>query len=164
MPNSYQKPSNKIEFAVAGWFGIRTHVIVPNLSWGLVRHECDLAVLSPSDYLYEIEIKVSRGDIIRDRNKEKWRVYDERGFRKLWFAIPDKLQSSIEHIPERAGILIITENNGYSLVREIRKPIINKLAKKLSQEEKFNLARLGAMRIWKLKHALLNINSNGRGE
>ncbi len=150
--NMNYETSDEIEYAVANWFGIRTHVIVPNLSWGLVKHECDLAVLSPSEYLYEVEIKISHSDLIRDKSKRKWLFYDERGFRKLWFAIPEKLKNSIEQVPSKAGILIITQ---YGVVYEIRKPKININATKLLEIQKFKLARLGTMRIWKLKHELI---------
>ncbi len=142
---------SEIELQVAGWFGIRTHVIVPNINWGMYQHELDLAVLSPSDYVWEVEIKASKADLIRDKKKRKWLFYKERKIRKLWFAIPEKLQDSIEHIPTFAGILVISQ---YGLVHELRKPIANRNVKKLSQEQKFNLARLGTMRVWKLKAAL----------
>jgi len=144
--------SHEIEWAVAGFFGVRTHIIVPNISWGMLLHECDLAVLSPTGYLWEVEIKTSKADLVRDKSKRKWLFYKERKIRKLWFAIPKKLLNAIEHIPTFAGVLTVSE---YGLVHEIRKPEVNDLALKLTEAQKFQLARLGTMRIWKLKRKLI---------
>lgn len=149
--------STEIEFAIAGWFGIRTHVIVPNLSWGLnLAFECDLAVLSGSGYLYEVEIKISRSDLIRDREKHKWHYYDTGKIRKLWFAIPERLLKAIDHIPDKAGILVVSKSGRVS---EIRKPQVNGAANTLTDKEQYKVARLGAMRVWKLKGKLIDKES-----
>ncbi len=142
---------SEIEVAIAHWFGIRTHVIVPNVTWGLnFNYELDLAILSTSDYLYEVEIKTSKSDLIRDKEKDKWRYHDLLGrIRKLWFAVPEKVNNLIEDILAKAGLLSVSNNGN---VIEIRKPTIDTSAKKLSDKDKFKLARLGAMRIWNLKH------------
>ena len=62
-----------IEVSVAIYFGVRQNLIVPNVSWGLdFGHEIDLLKVSQSGYATEIEIKVSKQDIIRDKSKKKW--------------------------------------------------------------------------------------------
>ena len=39
-----------IEIAVAKLFGYRSHLIVPNISWGLdFKHELDLLILTPAN-------------------------------------------------------------------------------------------------------------------
>jgi hypothetical protein len=146
---NYEK-TYEIEWAVANWFGTRTHVIVPNVTWGLhFNYELDLAILSSSDYLYEVEIKISKSDLIKDKEKDKWRYHDlVNRIRKLWFAVPEKLKDLIDYIPSKSGFLIVSN---IGKVTEIRKPVIDNNAKKLSEKEKFMLARLGVMRIWKLK-------------
>ena len=150
--------SLEIEIAVANWFGIRTHIIVPNLSWAFMPYECDLVVLTKVGYLYEVEIKVSRSDLIRDKKKYKW-AYMRHRTRKIWFAIPEKLAGSMEYIPQQAGVFIV-DKNGH--ITELRKPEIDSTAQKLSDRECFNVARLGAMRIWSLKKKL--IKNDGRLE
>ena len=45
------------------FFNYRANLIVPNISWGLGLHECDLLVLTSSGYATEIEIKVSKADL-----------------------------------------------------------------------------------------------------
>ena len=143
--------SLEIELAIANWFGIQKYVIVPNLSYALLPYECDLAILSKAGYLYEIEIKVSRSDLIRDKKKHKWN-YDTNKIKKLWFAIPEKLEDVIELIPEKAGILIVKSS---VYVSEIKKPQTDNLAQKMSERQQFTIARVGAMRIWALKEALI---------
>lgn len=149
--------AKEIEIAISDWFGIVNHIIVPNVSWGMFRYECDLVALSSSNYAYEIEIKISKYDLFKDRlkrhNHDDWRI------RKLWFAIPEKLsviQECIQAIPDRSGILVV-QKNGH--VTELRQPKINESAQPLSDTDRFKLARLGTMRIWRLKKALLKLES-----
>lgn len=60
----------EMEVAIAEMFGIRTHIIVPNISWGLRgMHEMDLAIIFRSGYLKEIEIKRSIQDLKADFKK-----------------------------------------------------------------------------------------------
>ena len=141
--------STEIEWAVAHYFGYRSHVIVPNITWGMMfPFELDVAIMTNKGYLYEVEIKISRSDIIRDKNKQKWNAgYPIGRIKKLWFAIPEKLVVCDGIIPKMAGILIV-KNDG--TVKEIRKPE-NNPARPLSIEDQFNFARLGAMRIWPMK-------------
>ena len=55
----------EIEEAVARKFGVRTNIIVPNVSWGLPgMHECDLFIIKMSGYGVEVEIKISKADIL----------------------------------------------------------------------------------------------------
>jgi hypothetical protein len=59
--------AKEIELRIAYYFGNRSHIIVPNVSWGLMMYECDLLVMPKSGHLYEVEIKVSKGDLIADK-------------------------------------------------------------------------------------------------
>ena len=64
----------EIEVAVAAWFDTRLNVVVPNVTFGLnLSFECDLAIATKAGYLYEVEIKVSHSDLIKDKSKDKWR-------------------------------------------------------------------------------------------
>ena len=148
----------EIELALTGWFGVQRYVMIPNLSYALLPYECDLAILTTSGYLYEIEIKVSKSDMIRDSKKHKWRndYYNSSGnlIRKMWFAIPFYLERDIEYIPDIAGILIVDNPERSRLfgeIREIRKPKINKLSHRLTAQQQFRFARCGVFRMWNLK-------------
>ena len=63
--------ASEIEIAIARHFGTRTHVIIPNLSFAMFPYELDLCVLNmKSFYALEVEIKVSKADLVRDGKKE----------------------------------------------------------------------------------------------
>lgn len=152
-----------MEVAVANYFSPRRNLIVPNVSWGMFRHEVDLCVLSPAGYATEVEIKVSRSDLIKD--KEKRHGHDEPMIKYLYFAIPVHLEKDIEHIPDRAGVLTVRWNEpfnnrytgkmygGWWSCKKIRGSKVN-YNRKWTTSERDNLLRLGAMRIWGLKEKL----------
>lgn len=149
-----------IEILVARHFGVRTTLIVPNVSWGWgLRYEADMVVLR-SGYAMEIEIKVSASDIVADTKKQH--CHDSPRFRMLWFAVPETLAHHPK-IPEKAGILAICRTEyqkgtpwayGVDEVKVVRPPKINKLAPRITMEQRLKLAELGTMRIWDLKSAL----------
>jgi len=141
--------TREIEVAIANWFDIRRHIVVPNVSWGMFGYELDLCVLNTTSMCAkEVEIKVSKSDLKRDA--DKYHHHDRNGFliKELWFAMPEKMRGCEDLVPERAGILFVTKN-GRVLVE--RKPTANKLYKKWSEANALKLARLGAMRVWALK-------------
>lgn len=47
----------------------REHIIIPNLSWGLLPYEIDLAVIKSNGYMTEYEIKRSYSDLVADFKK-----------------------------------------------------------------------------------------------
>lgn len=152
-----------MEVAVSNYFSPRRNLIVPNVSWGMFRHEVDLCVLSPAGYASEIEIKVSRSDLIKDKKKKHG--HNEPMIKYLYFGIPKHLEKDIEHIPERAGILVVTWNepfyhpyrkityDGWWSCKKIRSPKIQ-YNRKWKEHERNSLLRLGAMRIWGMKEKL----------
>ena len=62
--------AKEMEIAIADWYGTRVNVIVPNVTWGLFNHECDLVVMTGSGYVTEIEIKVDKYDLKNDVKKK----------------------------------------------------------------------------------------------
>jgi len=147
-----------IECAVADYFSPRVNLIVPNVSWGLIFYEVDLLVVTPSGYCYEVEIKTSRGDLKADLLKRHG--HRSKKMRRLYFAIPDYMQKDVEFIPARAGVLVVsTASNCQRLpCKCIRDPENNAEARKLSDAERFQVARLGTMRIWTLKNIVRQLN------
>ena len=137
----------EIELVVAGYFNTRLNMVVPNIFWGLgLVHECDLFVLTKTGWAYEVEIKISKSDLKKDIKKNH--LHSSNLLRKLYFAIPKKLESEINLIPEHAGILVIHNNGGVYKIREAK---LNEKAIKVTAEQKIKLGQLAAMRIWNLK-------------
>ena len=148
------KPKNlktlDMEIALMGYFDIRRKLVVPNISWGFFRHECDLVSISEAGYATEIEIKISKSDLKKDAEK-KHGHFDSR-ISYLIFAIPDYMEDCIDLIPERAGIILVDKN---LRCRTLRRPKQNNKYK-FSLEEMYKIARLGAMRILGLKIKIRN--------
>lgn len=146
--------TTEIEIAIAEHYGIRQNIIVPNISWGLGLHECDLLVLSSSKYATEIEIKISISDLKKDA-KKKHTHYSEK-IKYLYFAIPSYLAMHIEYIPKRAGIYVV---NSKHEVFCLAKPVYNIGCRCFTEEEIFQLQRLGIIRTWSLRKKLLKFEN-----
>lgn len=150
----------EMEIILSSYFDFRQNLIVPGVSWGMYidkipLHECDLLICTCSNYLYEIEIKVSKSDLIAD--KKKLHGHSHPAIRRLYFAYPENLKDVEKHVPERAGIIIVSRNDrGGIHTKLLKKPINNMKARSITDKEKLHLAHLGAMRIWNLKKKVLN--------
>lgn len=144
-----------IEIAVANHFDYRRNLIVPNVHWGLgLSYECDLVVLRPSNWGFEVEIKISRSDIKADLRK--FHKHDCKLFRELYFAVPAALADDA-NIPVRAGILSVSPDDyGRLRVETVRPAERRRDATKWEPRYRTALYRLAAMRTWTLKQHLSN--------
>ena len=140
-----------IELKCWSYYDRECDLIVPNVSYGLLDHEADLIMMSKAGYLSEIEIKISAGDLKADVLKRHG--HRSNLVKNLYFAIPEKLRKYEVFIPERAGIITVPENENNAITIH-RPPVPNKDVKPLTIENRYRLARLGAMRVRGLKIAL----------
>ena len=126
-------------------FNYRTHLIVPNVSWGLdLNYEADIVVLTKAGYATEIEIKTSLPDLKKDR--EKKHNHNSNKFKYLYFCFPEKLlEKGLEFVPERAGIIIVREDQRLEVIRPA---VINSRAMAFSPRLQMKLCRLGLIRYW----------------
>ena len=168
-PKSPRTPKEKIittiemEEAISRLFGVRTNIIVPNLSWGLVgMHECDVFIVKKSGYAVEVEIKRTKSDLLADFKKKH--NHSDIRIREFFYALPEKLlETCTEFIPEHAGIISCrrsiyrTRDSVYATIK--RDPTIRKDARKLTMEEQFKVAKLGTMRIWSLKNKIIKLQN-----
>lgn len=146
--------TTEIETRVAGYFNYRKNIIVPNVSWGIGIHECDLLVIRDSGYAIEVEIKISKSDLRADAKKRHQHRDLSNRIKELYFAIPDYLEDCIEYIPERAGVLVLTRNEWGLQCCTKRRAKINTNCRQFTTEEKLKVAHLGTMRIWNLKRQI----------
>jgi hypothetical protein len=144
----------EIEIKVASHFNYRQNIIVPNVSWGVGLHECDLLIIRKSGYGIEVEIKVSKSDLKADAKKPHQHTDRMGRLSELYFAIPNYMKDCVEYIPERAGILLISKNDGWLGLSILRDPQINKNRRKFTDAEMLKVAHLGTMRIWNLKRSI----------
>ncbi len=143
-----------IECALASFFDPRRNLIVPNVWWGMgLNHECDLMVMTRTGYVYEIEIKISKADLIRDLKKPH--AHGDDRIRKLYFCVPASLFNECQGlIPEPAGIIIFHEAGDSHCYCHKKREAKTTRARPLDREEREKLYQLAAMRIWILKRKL----------
>lgn len=142
-----------------GAFHYRRHFCaVPNMSWGLLEWEADLAVITNSGWLWEVEIKSNATDWLADARKAKWDLM-ARGTclspRRFYYAAPDELAMRFDefNIPKHAGVVSIREDRQGRLTAVVVKPATDRpQARKLTSEEMLKAARLGTMRFWTENH------------
>ncbi|MCE1274149.1 MAG: hypothetical protein LWW75_06450 [Chlorobiales bacterium] len=161
-----QQPSvEEIEYWLAKEFNYRQNIVVPNVSWGLGLHECDLLVLRPSGYAAEIEIKRSLSDLKAEAKKNHIHASDK--IREFWFAVPDEMKDeALSIISEHPGLLTYrpfeyTFTDGVVsrlLISRVRSPRLNTAARKFTPEERQKLLALAHMRIWTMKRQMARAN------
>ena len=150
----------EMEVAIAKYFGIRQHIVVPNVSWGFFTHECDLFLIRKSGYGFEVEIKRSKSDMLADFKKNHGHIDRRNRIVQLYYAFPIELLPKVEElVPKECGIITV-ENYSYDgkeykqYARMHREAKRKKGAKRLTQKEQLQIARLGTLRIWTLKDKL----------
>jgi len=151
--------SADIEMALTSYQGSpfkpRRYVVVPNVSWGWnLRYEADVIAVSPSGWCTEVEIKVSRSDLLVDAKKRKWepRGLDAR-IRRFFYAVPEALRAAVEAWPRRPAVagLIVVGDDGVG--RVVKAATTIKTARPATDEEILCLHRLASIRYWDLRAA-----------
>ena len=158
----YKIKTIDIEIAVARLFDFRKYNIVPNISWGFHGlHECDLFLVNSSKYCYEVEIKISKSDFLKDF--EKRHGHKSNYIKDFYYAMPETLYEKVkEQIPEHAGAITCEVSRGRVVANIVKNPISNKNAKKISLEDELKILRLATMRIWSLKEKIVKLNNESK--
>lgn len=161
-----------IECAIMKEFDFRQNLIVPNVSnmMAIVPFETDVLVLTKSNYAYGFEIKTSKSDLKADFKKSQHAKFDEphmvsgkKGLERFYskfkyfnYAVPEQLKEcALEMVPDFCGLWVYAkyEYPKQPKFYQAREP--KKLFDyKWSEKQRYELARLGTMRIYALKQAL----------
>lgn len=150
----------EMEVAIAKMLGIRRNIIVPNISWGLNIHECDLLILRNSGYAVEVEIKITYADFKKDFEKRHKHIDKQNRIVEFYYALPEELYVKCkELIPENAGIILCKSSLDYKKRFKVKAYVMKKAkrnskARKMSENEQQQIIRLGALRIWSLKERI----------
>jgi len=146
----------EMEVAIARLFGIRRNLIVPNISWGLDLHECDLLIVRKSGYAVEVEIKRTKYDLLNDFKKKHNHIDRKNRIVEFYYAIPEHIYEKCkDFIPKEFGIIVCYQLDFNFIKAEIkRKSKRKKNVNKFTDDEINKVANLGCMRIWKLKEKL----------
>jgi hypothetical protein len=156
----------EIEVAIAKYFGVRQNLIVPNISWGLTgMHECDMFIITKAGCAIEVEIKISKADLLADFKKGHNHKDRQNRITEFYYAMPESLWEKCKDlIPEGAGVITCYRWVDYKKRDRIDahtkvKATRIKNARKLTQEERYSVARLGTMRIWSLKEKIIKLQN-----
>ena len=150
----------EMEIGIAKMFGIRRNIIVPNISWGLGIHECDLLVLRNSGYAVEVEIKRTVYDFKKDFEKRHNHHDWQNRIVEFYYAFPEEIYEKCKDlVPERAGIILCKSTYDYKKRFKVKARIKKKAkrntkARKMNEKEQYQIVRLGALRIWTLKEKI----------
>ena len=146
----------ELEYRIAKFLNPRINLIVPNVSWGLnLPYECDLLCVSPAGYATEIELKISRSDIKADLGKRH--KHDYKLIRRFFYGVPWELRDC-EYLPKDCGIIAVKDDECYGSEKIIRPPRLNKFSRRITNDERLTLLRLGCMRIWGLKQKIYRMS------
>ncbi len=155
----------QMELSLTKFFNPIRNLIIPNVRHGFLKYEADLIVMTKSGYLSEVEIKISKSDF--DNDFKKKHSHGSKKIKYFYYAFPKDLMEKynlIEEVPNHAGVISVDR-------RRLRTLKINPFHKnhsgceiekkpkllynyKLSLEEQYKLARLGAIRVWSLKQRM----------
>lgn len=140
----------------------RKAVIIPNAYWGVgIYHECDLLCIVPGKKnkdetsVIEIELKVSKADLLKDLKKEHGHRSDN--IKYIYYAVPEDLVPIVqEKFPEHCGIITAKKNrNGYVSADYVRRPKANpNFTENKHPLYYYNLARLLSLRLFTVKAKL----------
>ena len=150
---------HEIEYAICAYYGIRKHIIVPNVSWGFFReHEADLVVITAANYLTEIEIKRSWRDFLKDFRKDSF--HNDNRIKSFYYCVPECMvepckeylysDPALERKHGRIGLISYDELGRICFERNGEREI----ALKLTTAEALEIARLGTLRFWDTRKRL----------
>lgn len=143
----------------------RSFCTIANASWGMgLPWEADVLAISKTAYMTEVEIKVSMADWKKDMEKHKHRLWDRGHIRRFYYAAPMKLAkrfAEVEGLPAYAGVLGCGGDNDWAHVEVLRSAQTNPQARKLSEREMMNAARLAAIRFWTMVRPAVEPETKG---
>lgn len=143
---------------------LRSDLIAPNVSWGLLPYEADLLQVKKSGLVTEYEIKRSFEDFKKDFAKDHH--HDHPLIAYFYYVIPEKLIDKvrdflIEHyeISDKCPAVLYYDENGliFRMTDKDKNPFGNEKRKgyvKITDEQKSILGRLISIRYWNVQNEL----------
>lgn len=126
--------SKDISAAFVMYLYEKSHSPISTRFTGMGLSECDVISVSKSDYIYEYEIKISRGDYKKDFIKEKHSQMVKENHTivgstgEMMYLSPNYFNFitprgliSIEEVPEYAGLIYINDDFTFDI---IKKPVL----------------------------------------
>jgi hypothetical protein len=136
----------------------RKLLIVPRCNW--TGNECDLLAVTADLRLVDLEIKISRADLLADVKKDKWwsRTWGPgapkpRGWPpKIWkhyYVLPAAIWRNelAAKLPANSGVLTLSDGPRPH-IEVARRSRPNREAQKINVEAAVDIARLAGLRMW----------------
>ena len=158
----------EIQALLAEYWGIRSNIIVPNVSWGLLDYEADLLVMNNTGYVTEVEIKRSWSDFLADFKKDE-NAHKSEIIYQFWYCVPDEIyKKCVEKLKEvypdsldRPNVISYSDSGVLNFHGKTASYCRGK-HRKLFLEEQLKLARLGALRYWSSEFKRLRTDSENK--
>ena len=146
----------EMDLAVMDAFDYRKNLIVPNVTSGLGLHECDLLMCRPTMYGVEFELKLTKSDLMKDFKKDH--KHESELIKEVYYVVPAEITAvTLQVVPKEYGVIMVKRDKDLKPVATVmREATIRPGARKWTDEERFQLARLGTHRIHKLKRDWIN--------
>lgn len=114
-------------------------------------YESDLMCLSKSGVLHEVEIKISKSDLIKDKSKNEC-AHNGPLTSYVWFAVPaDILEKVQSDVAPEFGLVTVRSNDVPEKLRYytrvIRRPV-KRTVPGLSVDQREQFLRIGVARMW----------------
>ena len=124
----------------------RNFLVIPNVSWGFLRYEADLLVVTKTKFCTEIEVKTSMADWRNDFDKRKHGMPDKR-IKYQYYAAPMALAKRYTELelPEGWGVISVDDSKNVEVLKEAEA----RDARKVTDKELMILARLACFRVWR---------------
>jgi hypothetical protein len=146
----------EMEVAIADRFDLRKNILVPNIQAGMGLHEVDVLMLRPTGYATEFEIKISKGDLMKDFKKDHHHASNM--INEMYYAVPMNLvRHTMRVIPKEMGIVGVLRTPQGFKTDIIREAVPNKDARKWTDAERMQLLRLAYIRSWQYRKKLMGI-------
>lgn len=162
-------------------FYCRSHLVVPNVSWGFLNHEADLLVMSKAKLLTEIEIKRSWSDFMADF--KKGHDHSHPLIARFYYAVPSRIGKRVfdylyngiydaKNPYSHSSVGSYTMNNlrGYGLIvydigndgylkNKCCITVFSKLLNNnhITEAQERDLLRLLGLRVWNLKKKIAKL-------
>ena len=155
-----------IEVKLAQYFEWQKNVICPCIKYSgqWLFHECDLLVINNNGYATEIEIKVTKADLLAERYKSH--KHQNEKIKYFYFAIDgDNIPKdfALQNIPNEAGLFVLRTRKDWPMigmngiiVDKERSALARKGCLPLTTQEINAVERVLAMRYWNLRRDMRN--------
>ena len=133
------------------WFSPRYWAVCPRVSYGFdLLYEADIIAISKTGIVHEVEIKITKADLLADAKKDRWTR--EKNLKisqvdRYWLAVPDIL--AVPALARAndigAGLFVVESGNA----NRLRYPNHRRTSPiKGRRDQRVKIWRLCAMRYW----------------